>query len=44
MKKAQIVKVPEGWRVAIVEGKRTQVLENFFDDEEEAIIAAADYL
>jgi hypothetical protein len=44
MKKVHVLKVPEGWRVAIVSGKQTQVLENIYSDEQEAIVAAASFL
>ncbi len=47
MKRTQrihVLKVPEGWRVAIEDNQKTEVLENTYDDEQEAIIAAASLL
>lgn len=44
MTSVHVIKQPDGWRVAIKNGRRTVVLDNIYDDEQTAIADAASLL
>jgi hypothetical protein len=44
MIEVKTVKEPDGWRVAIVDGKQTVVLGELYDDEADARMGAATML
>jgi hypothetical protein len=44
MIEVKTVKEPDGWRVAIVDGKQTVVLDELYDDEADARMGAATML
>jgi hypothetical protein len=44
MIEVKTIKEPDGWRVAIVDGKQTVVLSELYDDEADARMGAATML
>ncbi|MDB5160753.1 MAG: hypothetical protein JWO96_133 [Candidatus Saccharibacteria bacterium] len=44
MIEVRTVKEPDGWRVAITDGRQTIVLEDIFEDEVQARLSAANLI